>query len=134
MLRGIGWFRTDVSGLRIGTTCKGQDVREDTMWDRYVVPKRRCETNLLCITSQKMTELIIAFITYIVEVLLYIRQRPGRFQYFRVLLRCVYDFISITNILCMCYVSLKKCLLLVLFEDFGKLLNFTLCEVLLQLA
>ena len=28
MLRSVGWFHTDVSGLRIGPTIKGQDVQE----------------------------------------------------------------------------------------------------------
>ena len=44
MLCSVGWFCTDVSGLRIGPIFKGEAVREDP-WplkmDRYVVPKRR---------------------------------------------------------------------------------------------
>ena len=45
MLCRVGWFRTDVSGLRIGPVFKGQDV-----------PKRQYKTNLRCVTSQKTTE------------------------------------------------------------------------------
>jgi hypothetical protein len=41
-LHSVGWILTDVSKMPI--------------WDRYVVPKRRCETNLCCVTSQKTTE------------------------------------------------------------------------------
>ena len=32
MLRSVGWFRTDVSGLRIGPTFKRQDVQEEGPW------------------------------------------------------------------------------------------------------
>jgi hypothetical protein len=31
MLRRVDWFRTDVSGLRIGPIFKGHDVREDNL-------------------------------------------------------------------------------------------------------
>ena len=39
MLRIVGWFRTDVSGLRIGPMFDGQDVEEGHL-DRHVAPKR----------------------------------------------------------------------------------------------
>ena len=44
---------------------KNQDVQEEGClapwrWYQYVVPKRRCETNLRCVTSQKTTELKVA--------------------------------------------------------------------------
>ena len=45
------WVHTDVSGLRICPILIGQDDQE------YVVPKRRYETNLRCVTSQKTREL-----------------------------------------------------------------------------
>ena len=45
MLRGVGWFGTDVSGLRIGPIFNSQAVllgqRDPSIWDRHVVPKRR---------------------------------------------------------------------------------------------
>jgi hypothetical protein len=45
MLRSVGWVCTDFSGHL-----------DPWRWDRYVIPKRRYETNLLCVTSQKTTE------------------------------------------------------------------------------
>jgi hypothetical protein len=59
MLHSVGWFCTDVSGLRIGLMSKKKLLLghlDPWRRDRYVVPKRRCETNLRCVTSQKTTQ------------------------------------------------------------------------------
>jgi hypothetical protein len=53
MLRNVGWFCTDVSGLRVCSIFKDQDTQE--CWTD-TVPQRLCETNLRCITSQKTAE------------------------------------------------------------------------------
>jgi hypothetical protein len=63
ILRSVPWLRVDVSGLRIGPIFKGRNVLlfrhlDPWRWDRYTVPKRRCETNLRCVTSQKTTDFI----------------------------------------------------------------------------
>ena len=57
MLHSVGWLSTCVSGLRIGSIFKCKNTQEDGRWDRYLIPKRRCQTNVRCITSQKTTEL-----------------------------------------------------------------------------
>jgi hypothetical protein len=61
MLHSVGWFRADVSGLRIGTIFKGEDMLllwhlDLWRWDPNVDPKCRCETNLRFVTSQKTTQ------------------------------------------------------------------------------
>jgi hypothetical protein len=60
ILRSVGWFRADVSCLRIGPIFKSQSVLlgqlDSWRWDRYVVPKRRCQSNLRCIIFQNTQE------------------------------------------------------------------------------
>jgi hypothetical protein len=51
MLRSVGSHR------RFGTMCWSRlQVSRCWIWDRYVVLKRKCETNLRCVTSQKTIE------------------------------------------------------------------------------
>jgi hypothetical protein len=57
MLRFVGWFRTDVSGLRVGSIFEGRLFFDSMTLEEalYVVPKHRCENNVRCVTSEKRT-------------------------------------------------------------------------------
>jgi hypothetical protein len=63
MLCSVGWFCTDVSGLRIGSMFKekasialaGHLLSPTPVQTRALVSKRRFETKLRCVTIQKKT-------------------------------------------------------------------------------
>ena len=63
--RGVGWFDTDVSELPICFIFKGQAAQEEEeqidrrRWDRQEVPKRRCQSTVRRVTTQKMQDVIL---------------------------------------------------------------------------